>query len=268
LIALLLAGCGGGAGLSASESALVNDSDQVDDTNDTVETGVEEPLSGAGADNPGAVDPATTQTQQDERLRTNPGVWFKPAGCIVTTITGNTATSVFTNCTGPAGHVYNGTVVSTWTFGTGTLTVTHSATGFHIDKATLDHNATIVYTKNGTTYSRHRSGTTTGTTFAGSTINHTFDYTATYDASAKCITRDGSSSGTIGQRAFSRSISGYERCGIGEWGCPKSGTIKLSRTMPAPELTLTLDFPGGAKVDVTRPNGTESEYNLLCNANF
>jgi hypothetical protein len=269
LIALFLAGGCGGVGLSSSESALVSDSNEVDDSNDTIETGVEEPLSSAGADDPGAVDPTTTQAQLDVKLKANPGLWFKPAGCIVTTISGNTATSVFTNCTGPLGlHTFNGTVTSTWTFAPNMLTVTHSARGFQIDKATFDHDATIEYTKNGTVYSRHRSGNTSGTTLAGNALNHSFDYTASYDSAAKCITRDGSSNGSLGGLAFSRSIKGYERCGIGEWGCPKSGTITLSRTMPAPELSLSLDFPGGAKVDVTRPNGTTAEYNLICNANF
>ncbi len=175
---------------------------------------------------------------------------------------------MFTNCKGPLGlHTYNGTVVSTWTFGTDMLTVTHQATGFKVDAATLDHNATIVYTLSGTTYSRHRSGTTSGTTGSGETIDHTFDYTATYDSSSKCVTRDGSSSGTLGGREFSASISNYERCGIGELGCPKSGTITLSREKPLPQLSLSLTFPGGATVDVTRPSGVEVQYPLLCNPN-
>src|SRR5678816_3794240 len=164
LVALFLTGgCGGVGALSSSESALVSDSEEVDDSEDSIETGVEEPLSGASADDPGAVDPATDTTQLDVRIRTNPGRWFTPAGCIVTTISGNTATSVFTNCTGPLGlHTFNGTVVSTWTLAPGMLTVTHSASGFQVDSATFDHDATIVYTKSGTLYSRHRSGNTSG----------------------------------------------------------------------------------------------------------
>ena len=270
LVALfLVGGCGGLGGLTANESALVDDSAEVDDSDDNMETGVEEPLSGADATDPGAVDPATGSADLTVKLKTNPGVWFKPAGCITTTIAGNTATSVFNNCTGPLGlHTYNGTVTSTWSFAANMLTVTHSASGFQIDRATFDHDATIQYTKSGTLYTRHRSGTTTGTTAAGTAISHSFDYTASYDSAQKCITRDGSSNGSIGGRAFSRSIEGYQRCGIGSLGCPKSGTITLSRLMPSPAISLSLDFPGGAKVEVTRPNGSTVERGLICNPNF
>jgi hypothetical protein len=256
-------------GLSASESALVNDSEEIDATEEALVTGIEEPLSGAESSDPGAVDPSVTATDQMGRVRTNPGLWFKPAGCIVTTINGNSATSVFTNCTGPLGrHTFNGTVLSNWTFEPGMLTVTHQSTGFQIDKATVDHQATIVYTKTGSFYTRHRVGSTVGKTDGGDTINHTFDQGMTWDSAEKCITRDGTSSGTLGGRAFSLSIDGYERCGIGSWGCPKSGTITLTRTMPKPELSLSLHFPGGAKVEVTRPNGNTVERGLICNANF
>jgi hypothetical protein len=269
MLALLISGCGGMGGLSASESALVNDSEEIDGAEEAVVTGIEEPLSGSDASDPGALDPATSPTDHMERVRTNPGAWFKPAGCIVTTIDGTTATSVFTNCTGPLGrHTFNGTVISTWSFAPGMLTVTHQSTGFHIDRATVDHQATIVFTKTGSFYTRHRAGSTTGTTDAGDAINHVFDQGMTWDSAAKCITRDGTSSGTLGGRAFSLSIDGYERCGIGSWGCPKSGTITLTRTQPAPQLSLSLHFPGGAKVEVTKPNGTTVERGLLCNANF
>ena len=113
LIALFVAGgCGGVGALTASESALVGDSQEVDDSDDSLETGVEEPLSGADSTDPGAVDPSTTSAGQMDKIRTNPGLWFKPAGCITTTITGNSASSVFNDCTGPLGlHHYTGTRV-------------------------------------------------------------------------------------------------------------------------------------------------------------
>lgn len=266
LVALFLAvGCGGAGGLNTSESALVSDQETADSTDDAVESGVEEPLSGADPTDPGAVDPSSTQADLLTRVRTNPGRWFTPAGCIVTTISDNTAVSVFTNCTGPLGqHTFNGTVTSTWTFAPDMLTVTHDATGFKIDNATVDHTATIVYTKSGTTYSRHRSGSTTGTTGNGESLSHSFDYTATYDPTTKCITRDGSASASIGNRQYSASVTGYERCGVGDLGCPKSGTVTLARESPLPALSLSLKFPGGASVDITKPDGQEITRGLIC----
>jgi hypothetical protein len=269
LIAVFVAaGCGGAGALSSSESALISDSETSDSTDDSVESGVEEPLSGSDPTDPGAVDPSSSSADLLVRIKTNPGRWFTPAGCIVTTIVGNVATSVFTNCKGPLGlHTYNGTVTSTWTQSSDSWTVTHHATSFKIDNATLDHDATIVYTKTGTTYSRHRSGATSGTTGGGEAIDHNFDWTVTYDPTSKCITRDGSADATIGGRAYSASITGYKRCGVGDLGCPQSGTVTLSREMPKPSLSLRLEFPGGASVDITRPNGTTVERGLLCNPN-
>jgi hypothetical protein len=266
MIAVFLSGCGGVgvAGLSSSESALVEDSDDVDTNDDAVESGVEDPLSGSDTSSPGALDPAATMATQITAVRTNPGKFFMPAGCIVTTISGNVATSVFTNCTGPLGqHTFNGTVTSTWTFAPGSLTVTHSTSNFKIDNASVTHDATIEYSKSGTTYTRHRSGHTTAITARGETLDHTFDTTVSYDPTTRCVTRDGSSMATIGSRKLSRTITGYERCGVGELGCPQSGTLTLSRTNLV-TLTLTLSFPGGAKVDITRPNGTEVTRPLIC----
>ncbi len=273
LIGLFLAGCGGAGALGSNEAALVSDSETTDSTDDSVESGIEEPLSGSDPTNPGAVDPTASASDQLNNIRTNPGKWFTPAGCITTTIsdetaTSATATSVFVNCKGPLLlHTYNGTVVSTWSFAAGALTVTHQATGFKVDNASLDHSATIVYTLSGTTFARHRSGTTSGTAGDGEPINHAFDYTATYDPATRCLTRAGSSSATLGDRQFSASITGYERCGIGDLGCPKSGTVMLSRVAPAPSETLKLQFPGGTAVDVTLPDGVTIVRNLICNPN-
>jgi hypothetical protein len=266
LIALFLAaGCGGADGLNNSESALVTDNDTASSTDDAVETGVEEPLSGSDPSDPGAVDPSSTAADQLAKVKTNSGRWFTPAGCIVTTITGNTAVSVFTNCTGPLGqHTFNGTVTSTWTFATDMLTVTHDATGFKIDNATVDHTATIVYTKSGTSYSRHRTASTTGTTGNGESLSLSVDFTASYDSSSKCITRDGTASASIGSRQYSASVTGYQRCGVGDLGCPKSGTVTLARENPLPALSLSLKFPGGATVDITKPDGQQITRGLIC----
>ena len=107
---------------------------------------------------------------------------------------------------------------------------------------------------------------TSGTTAKGKDITHQANFKTTYDTAAKCLTRDGSAETTIGGRSYERVIDGYKRCGIGDLGCPESGTITLSRTKTE-TLTLTITFEGGTAYTVTRPNGKKIERNLICKAN-
>ena len=246
-------------GLDSEAAALVSDSAEADDTEESLEVGVEETLSGAA---PGAEVSGDDGDGLADKARLNAGLHFKPAGCIVSTRALNVVTHVFTNCTGPYGLVsYNGTVTSTWTKIANGAQVVHATTGFKINGATVDHNVTIQYTKLAGVYTRTRKGLLTGTTGKGHAIKHTADYVMHFDASTRCITRDGSSQTTVGARAWSRSIAGFERCGIGLGGCPKSGTI----TLDTPKRDVTLSFPGGAEVDIT-VDGKKFRRALFCNA--
>jgi len=249
------------SGLDSESSALVDDNAETDDTEGDVEEGIEEPLSGATVGGEVEVAAADAETIA-EKARTNPGVWFKPAGCIVSTRAANVVTHVFTNCTGPWGMAsFNGTVISTWTKIANGVQVQHVAKGFKVNGATVDHTVTIQYTKVAGVYTKTRKGASSGTTAKGRAITHNADYVTTFDPGSKCITRNGSSSTTIGAREYSRSIKGYERCGIGLGGCPKSGTVTLSR----PKVQVELSFPGGQEVDIT-VNGKKFRRALFCNA--
>jgi hypothetical protein len=267
LLAVSVAGCSGKSnptseGLDSESAALVDDSMEVDDSETTVESGLEESLSGATAEG-AELDLTLDATTAAEAGRTNPGIFFKPAGCIVSTRAGNVITHTFTNCTGPNGYVgFNGVVTSTWSKITNGFEVVHATTGFKINGATINHTVTIDYTRVAGVYTRTRKGSTTGTTASGKPITHSADYVVTYDPAGSCITRNGASSTTIGDRAFSRSIKGWVRCGVGALGCPKSGTFTLTR---GTRLNLVLEFPGGAVVDITI-NGKKYRRPLLCKA--
>jgi len=259
-------GCGGRQsgpdteGLGSEASALVEDNTEVDETEGDIEDGVEDPLSGAPLG--GEVVTTADPDGLAESARSNPGIFFKPAGCITSTRVANVVTHEFKDCTGPHGLVsFNGTVISTWTKITNGAQVVHAAKGFRINGATVDHTVTIQYTKLSGVYTKTRKGTSTGTTAKGRAISHTADYVTTFDANTRCINRDGSSQTTIGARSYSRSIKDYERCGIGALGCPNSGSI----TIDTPKLDLSLTFPGGAVVDVI-VNGKTYRRSLFCNA--
>src|SRR5688572_11584152 len=70
--------------LTQAESQLYDDDAEADQADRDVELGVEEPLSGAQPSEPGNT--PTEETDLMTRVRTNPGLFFRPAGCITTTI--------------------------------------------------------------------------------------------------------------------------------------------------------------------------------------
>ncbi|MBX3220359.1 MAG: hypothetical protein KF795_07545 [Labilithrix sp.] len=254
--------------LGSSEAQLVEDDSEATEVDDDLEAGLDEPLSGASEADPGAPADGASDDEVLEKVRTNPGRFFKPAGCITSTREGNTITHVFAGCTGPYGMArFDGTVVSTYTREPGKLTVTHQADGFSANGATISGSRVVVYTRDGSLITKSRTGSWTGTTAKGKPISHEASFVTTYDASAKCITRDGSAQTSLGGRSFERTIDGYKRCGIGRGGCPESGTIVLSRTKDGESLSITIAFPGGAKFRVTRPNGKEVTRLLLCRPN-
>jgi len=254
--------------LGTSEAQLVEDDAEAAELDDDLEAGLDEPLSGAAESDPGSPAEAASDDELMEKVRTNPGRFYKPAGCITSTRAGNVVTHVFAKCTGPYGMTeFNGTVTSTYAREPGKLTVTHEASGFSANGATVSGKRVVAYAREGALITKSRTGSWSGTTAKGKPITHEASFVTTYDASAKCITRDGSAQTSIGGRAFERAIDGFKRCGIGRAGCPESGTVVLSRTKDGESLSVTIGFPGGAKYQVTRPNGTQVTRLLICNPN-
>lgn len=254
-----------GTTLTTSEAELVDDDQEAADTDGDAEAGLDEPLSGAAPSDPGNPAP---ETDVLVKVKTNPGLFFRPAGCLTTTLNGNVATHVFNNCTGPYGMLtFNGTVTTTYDVEPGKLTITTSANGFTINGATITGTRVVVYTRSGTVITKVRTGTWSGTTAKGKPISHTANFTTTYDTSTRCLTRDGTAETTIGGRSLERTIDGFKRCGIGRLGCPESGTITLTRTKGGDSLTLKIEFMGGRDVEITRPDGDVVDRKLLCVVN-
>lgn len=253
--------------LGSSESQLVADDSEATETDEDLDVGLDEPLSGATPADPGSPADGATDADVMAKVKSNPGLFFQPAGCITTTIENNVATHVFKGCTGPYGMAkFDGTVTSTYVREAGKLTVTHEASGFSINGATISGKRVVVYSRAGTTITKNRTGAWSGTTAKGNPISHDASFVTTYDAATKCIRRDGSATTSIGGRSFERSIEDYERCGIGRLGCPESGKVVLSRTKDGESLSLTIEFLGGRDYRVTRPNGTQVQRQLVCRA--
>lgn len=276
LLALLAVGCkkddsdDDSSSLGTVESQLIEDDNEASDADDDLEAGLDEPLSGATEEDPGTPADGANDDEAFEKFRSNPGRFFKPAGCIESTREGTKIRHVFKGCRGPWNLTsFEGTVTSTYVREPGKLTVTHEASGFTANGRQISGSRVVVYTRDGSLVTKTRTGNWTGTTAKGKDISHTANFVSTYDAATKCVTRDGSAQTTIGGRSFERVVDDYKRCGIGRGGCPASGKITLTRTKATAEesATLNIEFLGGTQFRVTRPNGKQISRNLLCNAN-
>ena len=270
LLGVAMVGCaskseGTAEPFDTTESQLVDDSTETQNTDDDMESGVEEPLSGAVTTDPGTPAAGTSADDVVAKVKLNIGKWFQPAGCIATTWAGSTATHVFNGCTGPYGMVsFNGTVTTTYAINGSSLVITYAADGFKMNGAEITGSRTVTYTLSGDTVTKHRVGSWSGTTKKGAAFTHEADFTATWDPSTKCITRDGTADSTIASRDVSRTITGYKRCGLGDLGCPVSGTITLERTKGEKDQSVTLDFLGGRDYSITGPNGNTTTAELVC----
>lgn len=258
-----------GAGdLATNESQLVTDDSDAANVDDDLESAVDEPLSGAATTNPGAPAEGKTAAEIIAIVKENAAKFFLPASCLTSTTAGDTITHVFKDCTGPYGlKTFNGTITSEYAVaGDGKITIKHTANGFTANGASISGERVVTYTKAGSVWTKTRNGSWTGTTPGGKAVSHDASFVTTYDASSKCLTRDGSAQSTVGGRSFERTIDGYERCGIGRFGCPTGGEITLSSTKSSETVTVKISFEGGTKYNVTRPNGRVVERRLVCNA--
>src|SRR5207247_962946 len=102
LVAVAAVGCSSKSnptsdGLDSESAALVDDSTEADENETLAENGVEESLSGATSES-SELDLSADVAIAAEAGRTNPGIFFKPAGCIVSTRAANVVTHVFKDC--------------------------------------------------------------------------------------------------------------------------------------------------------------------------
>lgn len=271
LLPLLLAsGCGrrhDEGDVRSAEDSLIDDGIEIEQQDDDLEAGIEEPLSGALPVDP-ALGPDSTALEATlmTKVRSNPGLFFQPAGCITTTVVGNVATHVFDNCAGPYGlRTFTGTVTSTWSSETTGLLVKHQSTGFRINGSSLSGWITVTYSRNDGVIVKSRHASWTGTTAAGVAFGRMFDDEGSYDIAARCIARSGMSTASLGQRLLATSITSFKRCGVGALGCPQGGFITLWRPS-APDVGLLFAFPGGGKVEITGPQGRKFTRTLRCRA--
>lgn len=269
-----------GDSLGSSQDLLVADSES-DDEDQQSEDAADDALSGASADADLEEGPNPSTDTPDaiaEKVRTNPGKFFQPAGCITTTVDNSSgsrvATHVFNACIGPQGkHRFTGTVVATWSKpGDGKLQVVREAKGFQIERIadgvirTVDRTVTVVFQKNGDVYSKNRVVKMSGTSSTGKSFSRDANWNISFDASTKCVTRSGTATTIFEGRELTRTLDNVKRCGGGPLGCPDSGSITIERKKgqgdAATDITLVIEFNGGRDITVTGAAGLKKKRSM------
>jgi hypothetical protein len=190
-----------------------------------------------------------------------------PASCLTITQNGATVTYVFDHCTGPKGWVtVTGTVTVVYSLGAGgTVTAVATGSGIEANSATLDLNATAIYSKDMSGLETLQVTSQSDITSArGVTGDHMGDYVVTRD-DADCRTLDGTWStdwtAKGGQKTATTSTtaSGLEKCGD---ACPSAGGTIVHHGLLGRVVTVTLD--GSATAKWTSSDGKSGTVNLSC----
>jgi len=190
--------------------------------------------------------------------------YFTP-GCMTASGDGaNRLTFVLDGCTGPWGLArVSGTVVATYDVataadGTTTLSVDVSSDALHLDRATARYHATASVIANGLAREMKWTGDLDGTTARGRALARTATWDAKWNVGESCMTLGGSTSGEVGARGFSTTVSGYVRC---KHECPRAGDVTVVER--ATGRTIEIEYTGANEI-VVRDGTTTYDVTLAC----
>jgi hypothetical protein len=244
LLSLSAVACGGD---SSDTDDIATSSDAIEGTSDTqaLVATVLDPVAAAPT-------PEAAATMAAAAAST----YYQPAGCVVATTAGATATYQFTNCRGPYGLVnLNGSLTARY--------VSRSATGWTVQvTGSLQANSTTLRPDATATVSAvgaSRTATVTvaggGTGRRGVSYSNRGTYTATWDGTCFGISGSVTSTASTGAAA-TFTATGYRRC---RGQCPDAGGV-LSVSGEGGAVTIT--YSGGATATVT--GARTSTVRLFC----
>lgn len=204
---------------------------------------------------PTGIAPATPENVATY-IATHAAARYAPAGCAAVTQSGLTVTIVFDGCTGPRGlRQLDGTLTLTAAPAAGgAVSVAAHADDLAIGQATIDVDATAVYSGGGGSGSLAVTTHSAGVGPRGFDLAHDGDYTTTWDES--CVSIDGAWSSARGDASRSTTAS-VMRC---RDACPE-GTV--TRTT-ARGVTIAIDFDGTATASWTSSAGGSGTFPLTC----
>jgi hypothetical protein len=199
----------------------------------------------------------------DNTTAGNAGYFFQPAGCIQATqdTANQTVTYVFSGCTGPLGLVsLNGTIDASYQVAAGQLTIDFTATGFQINRATIDSwQATAVITTSGQQRTMTWNASLSGTTGRGRHFDRTNQKTVSWTVGVECVSASGQSSGDILGAHLQTTVVSWQRCAE---ACPQAGSEISVKNLDKGD-TIDIKYDGGASAELTL-DGKSMEIGLAC----
>jgi hypothetical protein len=242
-----------GANVDSAESAL-DSSDSVESEGNIMMASVD------GADMSGLT--ALTGDQVAAHIAANAPARFTPAGCATATATGSNVKLELNDCTGPRGllHVSGELDLTASVSITGAISVHAAATALMVNRATIDIDSDATYAVNGTTHTLQVQTQGSGTGPRGNDIDHTGQYTITWDTSSQCgsIAGHWSTELSNGSASVERSNDvNLMRCAA---GCPTG--MLTHHFLGGASLTVTFD--GTAVAQWSTSTGKSGTVNLAC----
>ena len=193
-----------------------------------------------------------------------PGFTFLPAGCLTETedTAKSTVTYAFDGCTGPLGLVeLTGTITVGWQVAGSQLTLDFSASGFQINRATVDNwQATAVITSNGDQRSMDWNAQLSGTTGSGRPFNRTNQKSVQWTVGVACLSASGQSSGDILGANLQTTVVSWQRCAD---SCPQAGSEISVKNVDKGD-TIDIKYDGGPTAELTLDGSKQVEIRLAC----
>ncbi len=244
LLSLSAVACGGD---SADAEEINTSADAIEGTSDT------QALVTAAVD---PVTAATTPEAAATMAATAASTYYQPAGCVVATTSGATATYQFTSCRGPYGLVnVNGSLTARYVARTATGWTVQVTGALQANSTTLRPDVTATVSSAGATRTATMTLAGGGTGRRGVEYTNRGTYTATWDGT--CFGINGSVTSTSSSAgAVTFTASNYRRC---RGACPDAGGVV---SVSGESGTVTVTYSGGATAMVT--GARTSTVRLFC----
>jgi hypothetical protein len=247
-----------------SPAAAVDSEESTEAEGNVMMASVDGADQGATANVAGAAGAQLTVAGVIAQITANVAARWSPTGCATVSSSGTSVAIKYDDCTGPRGlvHVTGELDLAISISSANEVQVQASATGFDVNRAVLDIDATATYVSGaaGAADTLTVSSNGTGVGPLGTDIDHNGNYTITWNPSSQCASVDGMWSTDFTTASASAERSNDVDVSDCANACP-NGTITHHFLLGE---TLTLTFDGTAVATWMTSAGKSGTFNLTC----